>query len=274
MKRLRQLRWHPALPMALALGLVVPAFYESLQGHRAALVAGLHLSAALLLWLQAWPRRRHFASRRLRSSMKGFDLGLGAATLLCAWLPASHDSQLALFWRLLVDVLILGRALAMGREVLRQAGLARLLLMAAGVVGLCGVGFYSLDPEIDSLSEGLWLAFSTAATVGYGDVVPSTPASRLFSVFVVLLGYGVLSLVTARIAAMFVDTQERQHEREILRDLHAQMGKLQQELASLRTLMLAPTPGAVTSTAPGGATPSATADARAPESSDPGPGRA
>jgi voltage-gated potassium channel len=64
--------------------------------------------------------------------------------------------------------------------------------------------------------------------------VPSTTASRIFSVFVVLLGYGVLSLVTASVAAMFVGSQERKVEREILHDMHVQLKQVKQEIAALR----------------------------------------
>ncbi|HNJ83804.1 MAG TPA: potassium channel family protein, partial [Piscinibacter sp.] len=85
--------------------------------------------------------------------------------------------------------------------------------------------------------DGLWLAFVTASTLGYGDLIPSTHASRVFSVFVVLLGFGVLSFVTAAIAATFVESQERRMEREILHDLHRQVKALHTELESLREEM-------------------------------------
>ena len=52
--------------------------------------------------------------------------------------------------------------------------------------------------------------------------------------FVVLLGYGLLSLVTASVAAMFVGTQERKVEQEILRDMHREMRELRAELDRLR----------------------------------------
>ena len=87
------------------------------------------------------------------------------------------------------------------------------------------------------MADGLWLAFTTAATVGYGDIVPSTPASKIFSVFVVMLGYGVVSLVTAAIATKWVETEERAIEREVLRDMHHQMDALRQEVAGLREQM-------------------------------------
>lgn len=88
------------------------------------------------------------------------------------------------------------------------------LLMAGG-----GVGFWLMEPRVHSLGEGLWLAFTTAATVGYGDIVPSTHASRAFAMLIVLLGLAVLSLVTASVAAIFVGTEERQIERDLMREL-------------------------------------------------------
>jgi len=112
-------------------------------------------------------------------------------------------------------------------------GLAYSVALALGILGLGGVGFWLLDPQVTTLSEGLWLAFTTAATVGYGDVVPSTPASRVFAVLVVLVGLAVLSLVTASVAAMFVESEEREIERELL----AQMHKLHREVRSLREEM-------------------------------------
>ena len=80
----------------------------------------------------------------------------------------------------------------------------------------------------------MWLAFATAATVGYGDIVPTTTASRIFSVFVVLLGFGVLSLVTAALAAAWVETEERRIEREILHDMRREMATVREQVQSLR----------------------------------------
>ena len=105
---------------------------------------------------------------------------------------------------------------------------------AVAVLMLCGVGYWWLEPNTPTLADGLWLAFTTAATVGFGDVVPSTPASRIFSAFVVMLGYGVLSLATAAIATTWIETEERRIEREILRDLHQRLGSLHEEIAALR----------------------------------------
>jgi len=115
-----------------------------------------------------------------------------------------------------------------------RQGLVYSLLLAVAILGLGGVGFWVIDPRIDNLGDGLWLAFTTAATVGYGDLIPHTPASRIFSVLVVLLGLAVLSLVTASLSAIFVEKEVEAEEREIERTLLAELRVLREELHSLR----------------------------------------
>ncbi len=130
----------------------------------------------------------------------------------------------------------------------------RLHLVRKGLLyslGLClvillfgGVGFWALDPRIETLGDGLWLAFTTAATVGYGDLIPHTPVSRIFSVVVVLLGLAVLSLVTASLSALFVEQEVHEEEVAIKHDMALEMHQLRQEVRALREQVarLSPTP--------------------------------
>jgi voltage-gated potassium channel len=115
-----------------------------------------------------------------------------------------------------------------------QQGLIYSLLLAMAILGLGGVGFWVIDPQIHTLSDGLWLAFTTAATVGFGDLVPSTHASRAFSVVVVLLGLAVLSLVTASLSAIFVEKEVEAEDRQIEKDLMHEIRQLRREVADLR----------------------------------------
>jgi voltage-gated potassium channel len=116
-------------------------------------------------------------------------------------------------------------------RVLTRRGLIYSLLLCMVIMGLGGVGFWVLEPRALTLADGLWLAFTTAATVGYGDIVPSTHASRGFSVLVVLLGLAVLSLVTASVAAMLVEIEERQIERDLMQEI----GALRAEVRAMRS---------------------------------------
>ncbi|MDZ7939351.1 MAG: potassium channel family protein [Rhodoferax sp.] len=126
----------------------------------------------------------------------------------------------------------------MGRK-----GLLYSLALCAAILAVGGLGFWALEPQAHTLGDGLWLAFTTAATVGYGDIVPSTHVSRAFSVVVVLLGLAVLSLVTASVAAILVEVEERKVESDLLHELRS----LRAEVQDLRRVVSAqaarPAPG-------------------------------
>jgi len=109
------------------------------------------------------------------------------------------------------------------------------LILCGVILLLGGVGFWLLDPGVHTIADGLWLAFTTAATVGYGDMVPSTHASRMFAVIVVLLGLAVLSLATASLAAIFVEKDvEEGEELQIEHELMREIRHLREEVQSLR----------------------------------------
>ena len=109
------------------------------------------------------------------------------------------------------------------------------LVLCGVILLLGGFGFWILDPGVHTMAEGLWLAFTTAATVGYGDVVPSTHASRMFAVIVVLLGLAVLSLATASLAAIFVEKDvEEGEELRIEHELMHEIRQLREEVQALR----------------------------------------
>ena len=116
-----------------------------------------------------------------------------------------------------------------------RRGVIYSLILCGAILLLGGAGFWLLDPGVHTFADGLWLAFTTAATVGYGDVVPSTHVSRMFAVVVVLLGLAVLSLATASLAAIFVEKEvEQGEELQIEHELMREIRHLREEVQSLR----------------------------------------
>ena len=119
------------------------------------------------------------------------------------------------------------------------------LILCGVIMLLGGVGFWLLEPGVHTIADGLWLAFTTAATVGYGDIVPSTHGSRMFAVIVVLLGLAVLSLATASLAAIFVEKDvEEGEELQIEHQLMREIRHLRDEVKSLRQEILREKPTA------------------------------
>ena len=231
--RVIEQRWR--WPTLLALAATVPAFYAEMLQAAAPWLAGATYAAAALLVAAALLHTAWRCGRPAQHLLANpLDVLLVIGLLLAAGLPASSHSLPALSLRLLVAFVTLIRMVWSLQHLITRGGLTYMLMSAMAVLGLCGVGFWWLEPRAENLGDGLWLAFTTAATVGFGDIVPSTPASKIFSVFVVMLGYGVLSLVTAAIATQWVETEERIIEREILRDVHHQIDALHREIQALR----------------------------------------
>ncbi|MFP3563314.1 potassium channel family protein [Paraburkholderia sp. SIMBA_030] len=231
-RAVRTWRWLQWVLFGFSL-LAIPAFYFELavdspslhQVGRALyvfMVAGFVASLGWMTHLSRKPRRFLMRNR--------FDMlivaGAGASV---AW-GVSTWSTLEWVLRMLFMGLVAVRIAVSLRGFFAPNRLLLLLAAAVALLASAGAGFYWLEPRVHTYAEGVWLAFESSATVGYGDMAPTTPASRVFAAFVVLLGYGLLSLVFATFAAIFVGQEERLLRREMHRDIKL----LQAEIASLR----------------------------------------
>jgi voltage-gated potassium channel len=228
-----ELKWR--WPITLALLSTVPSFYVELLHERpplaailSYLVAAATMAGALLhVGLRSGNLKAH-----LRAN--SFDVALCAGLVVAAMLPPSSASEAALWFRIVVGFFTMSRMFWAAHYVITRGGTLYRLIAALLVLVLCGLGFWWIEPSTPTFGEALWLAFTTAATVGYGDLVPTTPASRIFAVFVVFLGVGAITLVAAGIASAWIASEERTIEREILDDLHKQLAAVRAELAALR----------------------------------------
>ncbi len=86
----------------------------------------------------------------------------------------------------------------------------QLLVVALVVIFLSAGGVFYFehvrsDSNIYSLWDGIWWAVVTMATVGYGDKYPVSLGGRLVGLVLICSGVGLMSLLTATIASMFVE---------------------------------------------------------------------
>ncbi|HRH05343.1 MAG TPA: ion channel, partial [Burkholderiaceae bacterium] len=51
----------------------------------------------------------------------------------------------------------------------QRRGLLYAFILCTVIMFLGGLGFWILEPRAHTFADGMWLAFTTAATVGYGD---------------------------------------------------------------------------------------------------------
>jgi len=60
--------------------------------------------------------------------------------------------------------------------------------------------FYLEPSNVSNAFEGAWWALVTMTTVGYGDIVPHTPAGRLVASFLMIFGLGMFAMLTGTIS--------------------------------------------------------------------------
>ncbi|MEZ5265308.1 MAG: ion channel [Acidimicrobiales bacterium] len=68
---------------------------------------------------------------------------------------------------------------------------------------------------ISSIGDALWWGAATLATVGYGDVSPTTGTGRLVAVLTMVSGIGMFSIVTAKFAETLVSRRAAGHGRTV-----------------------------------------------------------
>jgi voltage-gated potassium channel len=87
---------------------------------------------------------------------------------------------------------------------LAQALVTSITITSCAVLVAAAAVTYTDPEQFPHLGVGLWWAAATVTTVGYGDVVPSSPGGRLIGGLLMFLGIASLALLTAIVASAIV----------------------------------------------------------------------
>jgi voltage-gated potassium channel len=138
--------------------------------------------------------------------------------------------------RLLRLTLLTGLAakgLREARNILRRRGLNWVLLIVL-VLNLIAAAMVlefergNPDANIDSYPDALWWAATTITTVGYGDRFPMSPAGRGVAVVLMIAGIAMFGVITASIAAYFVEQKAEE-------DLAGRLDQIMERLDRIET---------------------------------------
>jgi voltage-gated potassium channel len=159
--------------------------------------------------------------------------------------------------------------------VLKHHGLFRVLIAATTTLFL-GAWLVLLFEEkakgsnIHSYPDALWWAIVTVTTVGYGDRFPVTAGGRAVAVVLMLVGIGLIGVLTATVASVFIKEHTDANKEEFKKghaDLGQQLSVISDRLADVER-RLGASPAEVASV---DAAADAEAEANGPVESDPGP---
>lgn len=231
----RRLHWLMLLVSALA----IPAYYL----EEVATLASLHrvgmmvdgfillaFSIEMLLML------RVTRQKRLYLIYNWVDLFIICGSIAALLGTGTEWVAMLRLLRIAVIGMMLLRVISSVRQLFSPDGLPYIFAFGMITMLIGGAIFYLVEPTIRNIGEGMWLAFTTAATVGYGDLVPTTAISRIFSVVLVLVGYSMIGALTASIASILIGADETRLRREMHRDiqsLRAEVAQLRQDLRQL-----------------------------------------
>lgn len=145
----------------------------------------------------------------------------------------------------LLRVLQLLRGLAVLRRVslhvggiLRTNGLAYALVTGAAIVVAGGLLIVKLEPSIGTVADGIWWSIVTSTTVGYGDMSPKTTEGRLVAGLLMIMGIGMIAMLTGSIATYFIGTHgsHNPHVRHLQKSLDGwdhMSGEERREIATM-----------------------------------------
>ncbi|WP_264924618.1 potassium channel family protein [Streptomyces sp. A012304] len=143
--------------------------------------------------------------------------------------------------RLVSTLLLVGQRARMASQVRVTTYVAGSVagLLVFGSLAVLSVERDSPDGNIRTLGDALWWSFTTMTTVGYGDHAPTTGMGRVIAVGLMLSGIALLGVVTANIAAWFIERFEKddvgeQERTEAIRALTEEVRALRAEVAALR----------------------------------------
>ena len=167
--------------------------------------------------------------RYLRSNWMNLFIIIAAFPLL--WVGSNYVVILRTLRVLLIFPMLLNVS-ATVRKVLARNYLGSVLLVALAFTLISGLLMAGIDPAIEDVWQGIWWAWVTVATVGYGDMVPQSAAGKVFGALVILFGVGFFSLLTASFSAYFVSRGEVEIEEEEVEEIN-QLKDIENRIAAM-----------------------------------------
>ncbi len=107
-----------------------------------------------------------------------------------------------------LNVLLLGRTLVDG---FRDDPEFRALVVLLFSLLIGGTIFYR-QAQGWAILDSLYFCVMTISTIGYGDLVPTTPFSKLFTIAYAILGIGLFASLVGKLVALRMDRHNKRIE--------------------------------------------------------------
>jgi voltage-gated potassium channel len=183
-------------------------------------------AAEYVIKLSLTPNRRQFVAHHIP------DLIIVLVPILRP-LRVLRSVRLLRLLRLALLAGLAAKGLREARNILRRRGLNWVLLIVL-VLNLIAAAMVlefergNPDANINSYPDALWWAVTTITTVGYGDRFPMSSAGRGVAVVLMIAGIAMFGVITASIAAYFVEQKAEE-------DLAGRLDQIMERLDRIET---------------------------------------
>lgn len=162
--------------------------------------------------------------------------------ILIIFFPFFWFHTTALIFLRFVRLFILLRFFVPSFKVMKEAlmfnGIGLTILFVLILATLSGVLMAEIDPSITTIGDGIWWAWETITTVGYGDEAPSSTHGRVLAVIVMILGAVLFSIITANLSAYFVSksrlTKDAHQSKREKKEIHKVLIQMQKQLDEIQ----------------------------------------
>jgi voltage-gated potassium channel len=148
------------------------------------------------------------------------------------WGAAPYAAMLRSF-RLLIAVQVLINMSGTLRALLARNHLGTTLVVSLIVIVIAGILEAGIDPAVKHPLDGIWWAWVTVTTVGYGDIVPVSAAGKILGAILILLGVGLFSMLTASFSVYFISQKEEEFEEVIEEEIDLNQVQMLEQLQNI-----------------------------------------
>ncbi len=100
----------------------------------------------------------------------------------------------------------------------------RALVVILASIVLSGTVFYTVM-EKWSIIDSMYFSIMTIATIGYGDLAPTTPLSKIFTIVMALAGIGVFVGIVTKLAQGLAEKSIEKKHRHNSKELNSTRNK-------------------------------------------------